>query len=113
MMPARSIIPHLTLRILDPQGLPKSGPLPPAQGNISLDAVTVRHSAVPAINPSTPWPWLFAFSATEFVAISGHVSVETSTPELVCEDIWIVPKKTAVELDVKCRGVLAAATTVV
>ena len=69
-----------------------------------MEQVTVRYSANASVNPSTPWPFLFAFASSELDSVGGDVFVETATPQLVCQEQIIAPKATAVDLAVECKA---------
>ena len=53
----------------------------------------MRYSRDPSVNPSTPWPFLYAFASQELCAVSGQVVVETSTPDMVCAEEVVVRQK--------------------
>eukprot|EP01048_Picozoa_sp_COSAG05_P002174 COSAG05_NODE_83_length_20755_cov_5.928011_5_plen_160_part_00 len=86
-------------------GPPLFAAQPPTQGNLSLNHVTVRYSANASVNPSTPWPFLFAYASGELDSIRGeNVVVETTTPELVCAEQIIAPRaEGGVQLDAECK----------
>ena len=84
-------------------GTPTFGEKPPVQGNLTLDEVSVRYTANHTVNPSTPWPFFFAFASDELDSVQGKVAVETATPELVCAQQLIAPRATGVDIEVKCK----------
>ena len=85
-------------------GPPSFAAQPAVQGNLSLNQVSVRYSANVSANPSTPWPFLFAFASNELDSVHGDVVVETATPELVCPKQIIAPRETDVDIKVDCKG---------
>ena len=85
-------------------GPPSFAAQPAVQGNLSLKQVSVRYSANVSANPSTPWPFFFAFAPNELDSVHGDVVVETATPELVCTKQIIATRETDVGIEMDCKG---------